>query len=409
MPLLGTITQRKALLKKNVPALPWEDEHTPEIKGLLAEPIYEISRRFPTEIQTGDDQPFGRVLMVESATLNEGKTTVAINIAANLSNAGFRVLLSDCDLLRPSLHKVFQCEKEVGLGSALEKISTIELGSGTLKEYSIDDLFFLIELKNRNGKLTVQCNDQAMNIFFQNGAPIHIRSQNNPQSNRLGAMLLKGGSINREQLKDAIERHRSTFQPLGYILVNSGYVSRDQLRGPLRLQMEEHLQKLFSWKTGEFNFEPGFSNLFESERIFFREDYSKLIKGLGRIEGNKFAAYVLLSHIRNGHSDGLYVLPAGASMPQHIGQFNQILIKKVFDILKQKFDVVIIDTPPVDAAAGTFTLSSLVDGIVFVIKAGHLSYKIINQAVNNLPKEKIIGTVLNQVKVKEKIRFYSFH
>jgi Mrp family chromosome partitioning ATPase len=400
MPLLGTITQRKALLKKNVPALPWEDEHTPEIKGLLAESIYEISRRFPTEIQTGDDQPFGRVLMVESATLNEGKTTVAINLASNLANTGFRVLLSDCDLLRPSLHKVFQCEKDVGLGNALEKIFTIQLGNGTLKEYSIDDLFFLIALKNRNGKLTVQCNDQTMMIYFQNGALIHIQSENNQQSNRLGAMLLKGGFIDRDQLKDALQRHQRTHQPLGYILVNSGYVSRDQLRGPLRLQIEEHLQKLFSWKTGNFNFEPGFLNLFESERIFFGEDYSKIIKGLGRIEGNKYVANVLLSHIKNGHSDGLYVLPAGVSKPKHIGQYNQILLRKVLDILKHKFDVVIIDTPPVDAAAGTFTLSSLADGIVFVIKAGHLSYKIINQAVDHLPKDKIIGTVLNQVNEK---------
>jgi hypothetical protein len=243
-----------------------------------------------------------------------------------------------------------------------------------------------------------------MNIFFQSGAPIHIQSLNNPQSNRLGAMLLKGGSINREQLKDAIERHRRTCQPLGYILVNSGYVSRDQLRGPLRLQMEEHFQKLFSWKTGEFNFEPGFLNLFESERIFFGEDYFKLIKGLGRIEGNKFVANMLLSHIKNGYGDGLYVLPAGVSKPKHIGQVNQILLRKVLDILKQKFDVIIIDTPPVDAAAGTFTLSSMVDSIVFVIKAGHLSYKIINQAIDHLPKDKIIGTVLNQV--DEKTSFY---
>ena len=68
--------------------------------------------------------------------------------------------------------------------------------------------------------------------------------------------------------------------------------------------------------------------------------------------------------------------------------------------------MIIIDTPPVDAAAGTFTLSSLVDGIVFVIKAGHLSYKIINQAVENLPKDKIIGTVLNQVSDKNYYYYY---
>jgi len=49
-----------------------------------------------------------QVILVTSAGENEGKSTVAVNLALSLSSKGKRVLLLDCDFRKPSLHKILE-------------------------------------------------------------------------------------------------------------------------------------------------------------------------------------------------------------------------------------------------------------------------------------------------------------
>jgi capsular exopolysaccharide synthesis family protein len=54
-------------------------------------------------------------LVVTSAAPQEGKTLVATNLAATFARGGADVLLVDCDIHRPRLHKVFQVSRGPGL------------------------------------------------------------------------------------------------------------------------------------------------------------------------------------------------------------------------------------------------------------------------------------------------------
>lgn len=49
-----------------------------------------------------------KVLMVTSVGENEGKSTVAANLALAMADKNKRVLLLDCDFRKPSLHKIFE-------------------------------------------------------------------------------------------------------------------------------------------------------------------------------------------------------------------------------------------------------------------------------------------------------------
>jgi exopolysaccharide transport family protein len=60
-----------------------------------------------------------RTLLITSAQVGEGKTTVAVNLAISLAQLGQRVLLVDGDLRRPSAHKVFGQRDAAGLVSYL--------------------------------------------------------------------------------------------------------------------------------------------------------------------------------------------------------------------------------------------------------------------------------------------------
>jgi capsular exopolysaccharide synthesis family protein len=60
-----------------------------------------------------------RVIMVSSAVAGEGKTLLSTHLAASLARAGYRALLIDGDLRRPSLHKIFGLEPGPGFSEAL--------------------------------------------------------------------------------------------------------------------------------------------------------------------------------------------------------------------------------------------------------------------------------------------------
>ena len=55
-----------------------------------------------------------QVLLVTSVGENEGKSTVAANLALALSEKGRRVALLDCDFRKPALHKIFDTPVEKG-------------------------------------------------------------------------------------------------------------------------------------------------------------------------------------------------------------------------------------------------------------------------------------------------------
>lgn len=64
-----------------------------------------------TRIQEKMDAHRYKVLMVSSIKENEGKSTIAANVALSLARRGKKVILVDADLRRPALYKIF--DKEV--------------------------------------------------------------------------------------------------------------------------------------------------------------------------------------------------------------------------------------------------------------------------------------------------------
>jgi capsular exopolysaccharide synthesis family protein len=61
-----------------------------------------------------------KVVMITSSLPDEGKTTFAVSFARSVAKSGDRVLLVDCDLRRPSIHKIFGIEADPGLLSLFD-------------------------------------------------------------------------------------------------------------------------------------------------------------------------------------------------------------------------------------------------------------------------------------------------
>jgi capsular exopolysaccharide synthesis family protein len=83
----------------------------------------EAARAIRTNILfTSPDQAYN-TLLITSAGPSEGKTTVACSIAITMAQAGQRVVLVDCDLRRPRVHRIFGRSNEHGLTTALLDVS----------------------------------------------------------------------------------------------------------------------------------------------------------------------------------------------------------------------------------------------------------------------------------------------
>lgn len=84
------------------------------------------------------DKPI-KTIVVTSSIPGEGKSTISGNLAITLSQSGARVLLIDCDLRKPSIHKKFRVVNDLG-------ITDILVDKCSLKDVikKIDEYLFMI-------------------------------------------------------------------------------------------------------------------------------------------------------------------------------------------------------------------------------------------------------------------------
>jgi capsular exopolysaccharide synthesis family protein len=82
-------------------------------------PISEAFRALRTTLEFFSiDEPLEQ-LMITSANAEEGKTTVAINLAIILARSDKQVLLLDADMRRPNIHKHFDISNRIGLSDII--------------------------------------------------------------------------------------------------------------------------------------------------------------------------------------------------------------------------------------------------------------------------------------------------
>jgi len=82
-------------------------------------PVAEAYRTLRTNVQFARMERAGKVIVVTSPTLQEGKTTTIVNLALTLAQSGQRTLLVGANLRRPSIHRFFGIEREPGLADIL--------------------------------------------------------------------------------------------------------------------------------------------------------------------------------------------------------------------------------------------------------------------------------------------------
>ena len=94
-------------------------------------------------------------------------------------------------------------------------------------------------------------------------------------------------------------------------------------------------------------------------------------------------------------SQYLSVLTAGRPDPDPMSVLSSDRMRRVLADAARAFDWVIVDTPPVGMLSDAHLLSSLVDTVVLVIKAGTTPLRAMKQSVEAIGRDRILGVVLN--------------
>ncbi|HUP46046.1 MAG TPA: DUF4388 domain-containing protein [Thermoanaerobaculia bacterium] len=125
---------------------------------------------------------------------------------------------------------------------------------GTLKDFSLADIFQLIGLQRKTGVLTLRGADDTVTVTFLDGKVVGADSLNRRLENRLGTVLIKTGTLTTDQLNRALEIQRETLQRLGFILTHYGIISAQSLKAAIELQILQIVYRLFRWKDGDYHF-----------------------------------------------------------------------------------------------------------------------------------------------------------
>ncbi len=107
-------------------------------------------------------------------------------------------------------------------------------------------------------------------------------------------------------------------------------------------------------------------------------------------------------------SEEIAVLPAGKVPPNPAELLGSQRMRKLLAYCESLADIVIVDSPPVLAAADAAMLASQASGVLIVIEPGQSDRKAMGQSVEQLDRSgsKLLGVVFNKVPMDGKGQYY---
>src|SRR5436190_525509 len=155
---------------------------------------------------------------------------------------------------------------------------------GTLRDFSLADIFQLIGLQRKTGVLTLRSKDDTVTVTFLDGKVVGADSLSHRLENRLGHVLIKSGLLTQDRLARALEIQKETLQRLGFILTHYGIISADSLKHAVQLQLLQIVYRLFRWKDGDYHFSQETTIEYDRENVVPITAESILMEGARMID-----------------------------------------------------------------------------------------------------------------------------
>ena len=256
MPVLGVIPSIDMKKRDDwdywkEPPAPEEQKKYAEVMGRLItqyephSPVAEAYRNLQTYIKFSGLDKVGNCLMFTSAGIREGKTITSVNSALSMAQLGYKTLLVDADLRRPSVHKVFGIDREIGLTEVVlgtlkmedvvKTMDDIMMGniksSVIMKTYGMENLNVITAghlaanpteiLSSQNIAEFIKEAKSRFQVVFFDSAPILPVTDSCILSSKMDGVLLvyEVGKVSRGALRRAkMQVENAKGKPIGVVL-----------------------------------------------------------------------------------------------------------------------------------------------------------------------------------------------
>ncbi len=194
-------------------------------------PISEAYRTLRINLQFAAVGVQLRTLLVTSAGVGEGKSTTLANLAVTVAQTEQRVVVVDCDLRRPGLHKLFGLSNELGLTTMMADDQALD--EPPLQPTEVDGLQLLASgplparppdlLGSRRMDRVIQKLLGEADLVILDAPPIMAATDALVLSTKVDGVLLvaSAGTTKREQAQRAVERlNKVNARLVGAVLTN---------------------------------------------------------------------------------------------------------------------------------------------------------------------------------------------
>ena len=108
--------------------------------------------------------------------------------------------------------------------------------------------------------------------------------------------------------------------------------------------------------------------------------------------------------------ENMDVIFAGPMAPNPSELLNGKVFAKLMIELKQRYDYVLIDTPPMANVVDAAIVGKVCDGAILLIESGFVGYRAAQKAIKQLEKSgtHMLGAVLNKVDARKE-KYYSYY
>ena len=321
-------------------------------KSLFSESITAL--RSQLSIKLPSDSP--QVILVTSCVPQEGKSLIAANLALSLAINGQKTLLIDADLHHPVVHEIFGREKgSTGLYDLVVDALNPPWSTLNLDTMSLGDVQHLIQLKQWSG---------TINIVWDSLA---------------------------SQLKMSYHDGR---------LAGSNFKAwQEQFSRPNGFPPPKNLS--FSLNENEILNPDGQPNS-GLLALDFLHQYPNLCRSA------YFGDLVLQQYVQPTDHKNLFSITAGTN-PKNPGEIlGSEQMKILLKVLKERYDRIIIDSPPAWPLSDVSVLSPMIDCILWICRAGKIPRKIFTRIIQQVQRiqPNIIGVVINAVDLQRDRYYY---
>lgn len=124
------------------------------------------------------------------------------------------------------------------------------------------------------------------------------------------------------------------------------------------------------------------------------------------VQGRPFAELAQATRVPN-----LFVLPTGPLPANPAELVSSRRMRTFMEAAADKFELVLIDTPPVLAASDAVALAAQCDGVILVVRAGSVPHEAVRQAVDQIQgvKGRMLGVLLNRLDARKAGQYKDYY